>query len=103
MPPLIVFIVGILSVILFMTVPVWLAVVIVTVLVFTCLFRIRHLRQTHEQRNQSQGDSSVLPIVGDDSINSRATSGGHSHHHPDAASFGGGDAGGHHGGGGSHH
>jgi hypothetical protein len=43
MPPLIVFIVGIVAMILFMTVSAWLAVVIVVVLVFTCLFRIRHL------------------------------------------------------------
>lgn len=127
MPPLIIFMVGIIATILFMTVSVWLAVVIVLALVFTCLFRIRHLGRSQRPGGMPPADASsglffwmnanppgAPPHPGDQPGQqphghhhhghhhhpTPDAAGGHAHHHHhhDSSSFSGGDGGGHHGG-----
>ena len=119
MPPLIVFIMGLVAMILFMTVSVWLAVVIVVVLVFTCLLRIRHLGRSRPPRDGTPQVDSFwsffwLNSSNPDGVNApppepEHSHQGHHHHHdgsvPDVSSgthHGGfdGGGGGHHGGGG---
>ena len=63
MPPLIVFVVGIIAMILFMTVSASLAMVIVVILVFTCLFRIRHLGRSHPRRDGTPQSDSIWPFL----------------------------------------
>jgi hypothetical protein len=122
MPPLIIYFVGFVAVLLYFLLPLWLAAPIAIALVLIALFRLRKLGRARQQRDELDQTGAVLPIAGDNSENNTPAkpgsdeaaqshhghhhehgspddnSSGHSSHHHDPPSFGGGDGGAHHGG-----
>ena len=64
MPPLIIYFVGFVAVVLYLLLPVWLAVPVVIVLVLVALFRFRHLghlRQNRERLDRVDSTPGVPP------------------------------------------
>ena len=97
MPPLIVFIVGLTATVLFMTLPLWLALTLVVGIVCVALFRLRHLARLRERPGLPPGvrprEDSVWPFFWNPPVNPNSDPGAaspsshhhhHHHHHPHA-------------------